>query len=221
MLALLILYVLIAALFFYKAKVGHYNENFLSVDTCNTVKGCFILVVFVRHIRQYMHTDGAGVADRVVALVDGHIGQLLVVMFLLYSGYGVALSVMKKPGYVDAMPRRRILTTLLNFDVAVAAFLVMGLLLGTRYPLPQVALSFTGWESLGNSNWYIFCILLCYTASYVSFKLSGGGKKCADSQFDTNTCGHCVPFAGQGSVVVQHLAGLPRRPAFGVQARGV
>lgn len=31
-------------------------------------------------------------------------------------------------------------------------------------------LAFTGWESIGNSNWYIFCILVCYALSWLSFK---------------------------------------------------
>lgn len=170
----MLLFVLIVFLFFYKAKVGTFNKSYLSVESCNTIKGVFIIVVFVRHIRQYIHVEECGVADRVVGFIDGHIGQLLVVSFLLYSGYGVVLSMMKKPRYVETMPKRRILTTLLNFDMAVMTFFAVGLLLGNHYTLSQVLLSLIGWESLGNSNWYIFCILLCYAGTYISFRFSGG-----------------------------------------------
>ena len=42
-------------------------------------------------------------------------GQLVVVMFLFYSGYGIGESYKKKGvNYVQQMPVHRILTTLLN-----------------------------------------------------------------------------------------------------------
>ena len=36
--------------------------------------------------------------------------------------------------------------------------------------LPKVFLSLIAWESVGNSNWYIFVVLLLYSMTYVSFK---------------------------------------------------
>ena len=65
------------------------------------------------------------------------------------------------------MPRRRLLTTLLNFDVAVLSFVVLNLILSIPMTPKQIALSLLGWESIGNSNWYIFVILLCYAVTYL------------------------------------------------------
>ena len=100
------------------------------------------------------------------------LSQLVVVMFLFYSGYGVGESFKTKgDAYVQAMPRHRFLGTLVNFDVAVIVFIVVGLLLGTSFTLRQCLLSLTGWDDVGNSNWYIFVILLCYLMHYIALRL--------------------------------------------------
>lgn len=81
-------------------------------------------------------------------------------------------SIFKKgQAYVESFPRRRLLPTLLNFDVAVAAFLLLNVVLGIKHSKHDIILAFTGWTSLGNSNWYIFVILLCYLCTYIGFYL--------------------------------------------------
>lgn len=39
----------------------------------------------------------------------------------------------------------------------------------------QLGLSLIGWNSIGNSNWYIFVILVCYIATYFAYKTRWGG----------------------------------------------
>lgn len=43
--------------------------------------------------------------------------------------------------------------------------------MGVRMDLNQIAWSFVAWKNVGNSNWYIFVILYCYLASWVSAKV--------------------------------------------------
>jgi len=115
--------------------------------------------------------------DRLCFEINGYIRQLLVVPFLFYSGYGVTLSIVKKGDeYVRNMPRRRMLPTLLNYDVAVLFFLLMNLALDLKLNLSQVLLSFTAWDSIRNSNWYIFCILICCMISWLAYRLAGVSK---------------------------------------------
>ena len=73
--------------------------------------------------------------------------------------------------YVSTMPRRRILKTLLNFDVAVILFVLLDLVIGKPIGFLQFSLSLVGWDSVGNSNWYIFNILVCYLCAFVAFRL--------------------------------------------------
>lgn len=101
-------------------------------------------------------------------------GQGVVVMFLFYSGYGVMESIKKKGSdYIHTFPKNRFAKTLLHFDIAVLLFVILDLCLGTLkdYSVLHVLLSFTGWESVGNSNWYIFAVLILYLITYISFKI--------------------------------------------------
>ena len=143
----------------------------------------------MRHIWPYMRDSGYVVqscVDQLFRVIDAGLGQMLVVMFLFYSGYGVMESIKTKGSkYVDSIPRKRVLTTLLNFDVAVLVYLLLDISLGIRYSACDTELAFTGWTSIGNSNWYIFVIILCYLITYISHRIVKqdafqplGGKTC-------------------------------------------
>lgn len=149
------------------------NDDFLSKGRCNSIKGIFILVVLLKHATQYIYDSGYechGV-DLIPHLFLSYSGQLIVVMFMFYSGYGVAYSILKKGElYVSNMPRHRLLPTLLNFDVAVCAFVLLNLILSIPMSAGQIVGSLFAWETVGNSNWYIFVILLCYALTYLVAK---------------------------------------------------
>lgn len=137
-------------------------------DGTECIKGFFIGLVFISHVSGYLFDAGGGIlGDRIARWIVGTFGQMIVVMFLVYSGYGVMRSILAKgKPYISAMPVHRIGRTMLRFDVAVMAFLVLSVLLGNVLPLGKVALSLVAWESLGNSNWYIFVIVLCYLIAW-------------------------------------------------------
>ena len=100
------------------------------------------------------------------------IGQRMVTMFMFYSGYGVMESIKKKQmSYVKKIPVQRFSGTLFRFDIAILMFLAIYIAKGSFPSLKQLILSFIGWDSLGNSNWYIFAILVCYVMTYVAFMI--------------------------------------------------
>lgn len=144
----------------------------MSKESCNNIKGVFILMIFLSHSLQYIKESGfffSGI-DILTSIIVGYIGQLVVVMFLFYSGYGVAIQIeCRGKMYVRQMPRQRILKTLLNFDIAVCLFIILNLLLMRPLSFGQVLLSFVAWDSVGNSNWYIFVIITCYILTYLAF----------------------------------------------------
>ncbi len=156
------------------------NTDFLSKKTCAVVNGIFIIMVFFAHAWQYI-APALGhwtIFDNLYASVIGWSGQYIVVPFLLFSGYGVTTSIMEKGNaYARKIPSARILPTLINFDIAVCIFIVVNLILGFRPSLAQCLLSLSGWDSVGNSNWYIFCILWCYCFSFVASLCSKHSKE--------------------------------------------
>lgn len=180
---MILFYIGIILLCFYGMKTaapGRFHDDFLSKDQCNAIKGFFIVFVFIRHVLQYVRKSGydfSSAPDTILSLVDRELDQLIVVMFLFYSGYGIMESIKKKGlPYIKGMPLKRILPTILNFDIAVLFFLATAIILDTDITITQVLLSLTGWDSLGNSNWYIFAIVILYFITWLSFFLTNKQK---------------------------------------------
>lgn len=146
------------------------KSDYLSIDNTQAIKGIFILMVFFSHFNSYVMLSGA--YDGIYRKFFFFIGQAMVALFLFYSGYGVMESIKRKgEGYIDKFSKSRILSTLFNFDCAVILYLILALILGNEITIKQVLLSLIGWDSLGNSNWYIFVILLLYLLTYIIFKI--------------------------------------------------
>lgn len=169
------LYITIFFLCLWKIRLPHNSGDgyeFLSKPRTESIKGIFILLIVISHANGYIKDAGydyAQLGDQWFLLIIDKLKQLVVVMFLFYSGYGVGLSIHNKgKSYVKSIPRRRILTTILNMDVAVLVFIALNLVLGIDMTFSQCGWSLIGWDSVGNSNWYIFCIVLCYAFSYVA-----------------------------------------------------
>lgn len=149
------------------------KDQYLSKESTNAIKGICILLVFLRHANQYVRDGGydySSFGDKCFLLTDSYLDQLIVVMFLFFSGYGVYYSIMKKGrDYVSVIPKHRILNTLINFDIAVVFYIILSLIIGKDLSLKQILLSFVSWESVGNSNWYIFVIIICYLTTWLAF----------------------------------------------------
>lgn len=160
--------------------------DYITKEQCNNIKGIFILLVFISHSLQYIDKAGYvndNILDVIFTKCSSVMGQLIVVMFLFYSGFGIMESVKRSDfdggggGYIKSLPSRRLWPTLRNFDIAVICFIILNVLLGIKMEVNQVIFSFIGWDSVGNSNWYIFDILLCYSSTYITFSICKDRKK--------------------------------------------
>lgn len=154
-----------------------YFSDYLGKQQCDAIKGVFILFVFLWHSLTEVKNCGFSFDRQIDWLAQAfhlEMGQLVVAMFFFYSGYGVMTSLLTKgESYLITFPRRRLLTTLLNFDIAVCCFLLLSVIIGNRVSVSQIVLSFFGWKNVGNTGWYIFVILFCYLTFYSIFKLVG------------------------------------------------
>lgn len=87
----------------------------------------------------------------------------MVTMFLFYSGYGIMKSLqIKGETYVKGFFLRRFVPVFFQFVTAILLFVIMNACLGIHYDWQTILFSFTGWESIGNSNWYIFIVFALY-----------------------------------------------------------
>lgn len=149
----------------------------LTIDQSTMIKGIFVLLVFASHLGQYLNLP-AGIMSKSYEIIRSNLGQLTVVPFLFFSGYGVRCSIMKKgDAYVRAIPRRRILKTYVQTALILVVFLVVQLFLGRVYSFGQILWAFTLLGSFGNSNWYLFAILFLYAATWISFRFMHSQKQ--------------------------------------------
>ena len=146
------------------------NKDYLSKTNTSCIKGLFVLIVFYSHFTQYTKVNIS--KDFLMYDIKMFLGQLMVTLFLFYSGYGIFESIKNKKNYLNDFPKKRILKTWLHFVVAVFLFFILALVLGNQdLSIKRVLLSFIGWNQLGNSNWYIFAIIALYITTLVSFSI--------------------------------------------------
>ena len=167
------------------SKIVKNNSEYLSKDYTNIIKGAFLIWVFVSHFRGYNVALSNQWYDIIGVTLCSKIGQLMVVMFLFYSGYGIMESIKHKgKTYVNNLPKKRILPTWIHFAFAVFVFMIVSQYYVTHeFSLKEVILTYIGWGSYGNSNWYIFCIIILYFITYLSAKSFKDNKKILGSMF--------------------------------------
>ncbi len=166
---MIIFFLLMLLALFAKCHIGR-NPEYISRYNTTKINGGFIIIVFFRHVFQYTPKLTAWY-DHPFTWINLHIGQFLVTTFLFYSGYGVLCSIRNKSSYILEFPRKRIFKVWLDFAFIVCLYLLLYIFLKTTPDFLFVLKSFIGWESLGNSNWYIFCILCLYLITWFSFGL--------------------------------------------------
>ena len=150
--------------------------DYLNVYRTNSIKGIFIILIFFSHITNDYVSFGGELAVPYYMLKK-ILGQCVVCLFLFYSGYAMLHKLTTEEDYCKNIPTRRILTTLLRFDAAIVLFALYGMYKGTKYSIKRMVLTFLGWNGIGNSNWYIFCILCLYLFTYIAFTVFSNKKK--------------------------------------------
>lgn len=152
------------------------NEGYISSQNTLPIKGFWVMVVFFCHYSSYIELS-QHTLNYLFLWLNSQIGQLCVVMFLFYSGYGIWCSYCVKPNYIKTFLWNRIFLVWLNFAICLLFFLIENLFLGIKYDLIEIFLSFTGLASIGNSNWYMFVTFALYIIFFLSFKMFGNKDK--------------------------------------------
>lgn len=136
-------------------------DRYLDKDNTLPIKGFFVVLVFFRHFNQYI-TLSSSFVDKAFGFVDSKSGQLIVTLFLFYSGFGIFESIKTKEDYVRSFLRKRFLPVWISFVICVSFFLIYDLIVGKAYDFGTILLSFIGWKSIGNSTWFMFVTFVLY-----------------------------------------------------------
>ncbi|MDE6097912.1 MAG: acyltransferase [Muribaculaceae bacterium] len=149
---------------------GH--SDYLGRSQTDSVKGIFAIIILFSHMRGYLPPPSGNYDVAYYGMLDC-LGQLMVVMFLFYSGYGIMEALRRDiRRYSDNFLTHRLLKVWLMFAIAVSLYLLLNIVLQRDYGLKTVLMSYMGWESIGNSNWFVFDIMVLYLFTYMSLKIS-------------------------------------------------
>lgn len=149
---------------------GKPNTDCLSRDMTTTINGYFLTTVFMTHFIQYLSPDQYHAADRIYIHINRSLGQLIVALFLFYSGYGIMESIKNKEDYLRSFLRKRVVPFILQFEIAVFIYLIVSCVTEEAPTVCYAIQAFFAWESLGNSNWYVFAIVILYLSTYIIFR---------------------------------------------------
>ena len=168
---MIILLILLFLVSLYGMKFSSFHEDYISLDATNAIKGVFAVIILYSHMRQYLFLSDTFVNNSYIEVLK-YLGQMMVTMYLFYSGYGLMESLKQKPNYRKHFLKNRFLKILLHFDIAVLMYIILQMILGKQYLMSEYLESLVGWTSVGNSNWFIFDILVLYLFFYLSMCLA-------------------------------------------------
>ena len=141
---------------------------YITRERTTTINGIFIWLVFLSHISGYMSESFPAADSFLLRNSVGYIGQCVVATFFFFSGFDIMTSLQKKgTTYASSLLTNRLLLLIVHMSIAVLLFTAIQYIFGKSVPFTQIVLSFIGWDSVGNSNWFIFITLLSYV--FISF----------------------------------------------------
>ena len=150
------------------AKKNEFFKDYCSPKNTATINGIFSVLIFLSHSVQYLKLDG--VLDGPYFDLRNFLGQLVVVTYLFYSGYGIMESARKKgTAYIKDMPKNRLFKLWYHFGIVVILYIITAFITGRKLDLLKTILAFTGLTSVGNSNWYMFVTFAMYIIIIVAF----------------------------------------------------
>ena len=164
---MLFIYLLFIIIFIVGIRFVKDNKDYLNKDETTIINGLFVITIFFSHFISYI--GNYNIYDSYMVNYLNFIGQLMVTSFLFYSGYGIYESIKNKKDYMDSFFKRRFIPTFVNFAIAIILFIIVNLIMGNNYGIDKILLSFTGYESIGNSNWYMLAIFVLYIFIIICF----------------------------------------------------
>ena len=192
---MLLIYVITLLLVFWniKKRPEASMESALSVEQTTMIKGLFVLLIFASHVSQHLDlSQSSDLLTRGYSVIRNKLGQLIVAPFLFYSGYGIRCAIERKgEPYLRAFPKQRILRTYVHTVLILLLFLLTQLVLGERYSFGKILFGFLLWDSFGNSNWYMFAILMLYLFTWLGFRFVQN-RKASILLWVVLTVGYCL-----------------------------
>lgn len=142
---------------------GTYNENYLSLENTNALRGMCALIVAMQHTCAYQHDEWTAPFL--------YIGFLCTSIFFFLSGYGLMHSTVNKRRYLKSFPKKRLLTVLIPYLFANIIYLGVRQWLGVETTITGFINSYKIGEPYVSFSWYIVSIIYFYLMFYAAFNI--------------------------------------------------
>lgn len=162
---MIIFFIFVLVLFLFVPRfsfISSEDNAILGMNNTTVVKGFLVYLVLFSHYLGYATLSDSVLDSSFVAIIR-FIGQLMVAPFFFFSGYGIFESVSKKKdNYINGFIKNRFIPLYLFFVFMLLTYVIYNAISGKSYDFVTILLSFTGWTSIGNSNWFIFDTFALY-----------------------------------------------------------
>lgn len=142
------------------------NNQYLSKEHTNCLRGIFAIVVIIHHLYQYTRLFSGTLLGEFLQLS----GSLAVAMFFFFSGYGLMFSANKK-NYIQNFFRNRFLPLYCFYIVLVVLYSLWTLLLERSISPKWVIQSFFFGNTVVTNGWYLQVIFVLYLLYLLIFKI--------------------------------------------------
>lgn len=141
------------------------NEDYLSIDKCNVLRGILAIFIVLHHLSEKYPIG-------YIFPKLQHLGYLIVAVFFFLSGYGLMCSYQKKGvKYFDGYWKKRIGYLFLVYFIITIAYFVCYNLMGIDISFVELLKSFVNGHPVITNSWYISVQLFFYILFWFVFKL--------------------------------------------------
>lgn len=149
------------------------NENFLSRQTTNSLKGLFALMVLISHL----HARVEIFSSSVIGTAFSACGYLAVSGFFFVSGYGLSAGVQQKKDYIKQFHSKKILPYYAMCVGVILIYFLRDLLLTGSIDWPVFIQSFFFGKTIVDMGWYLQTQLVLYLLFYIAFRCFRNGLR--------------------------------------------
>ena len=146
---------------------NNFFKDYADLKNVLSVRGIFVWLIFF-----FNHNKNKNNKQKYInEIILKFLGQKLSSMFFFYSGYGIYESIKTKNKYVKYLPKKA-----LNFFIKMQIIHLLYLIRNSFFDIYEKNMTFKNLflsiflkSTLGNSNWFIYNIILYYLYAFISF----------------------------------------------------
>lgn len=159
-----VLVILFILVILFGIKFTKDNEEYLSLKTCNSIRGILALIVLFHHIAQRIDSG-------FLFFEFANLGFLPVSVFFFFSGYGLMKKHISEENYSKGFIKKRIPSLLIPYVIVIFLYWLMYACYGDVYSIGDMIEILSRGYIIASASWYIVDIIILYFVFYLSMKL--------------------------------------------------